>query len=113
MAPSCSGSLLLPGAAKGDMLDSPMAIGVISAILWFYLVTTVVEGTRGGGLGIQDKDANWIFTTGVTTNQYAWAHTLEYAFFAVVFTAPLALLPAVTLSTLNKPLWRNNPQTCD
>jgi len=96
---------VMPGVAESGGLGDPLTTFVVSMILWFFLVMNVVGGTMGAGLGIKEKDANWIFTTGVTTSQYVWAHTLEYALFALVFTAPLMLVPALTLTTLNEALW--------
>ena len=97
--------LVLPGVARSGDLGSEVVIYIVSTMLWFYIVMNMVGGAMGGGLGIQDKDAHWIFTTGVTTYQYVWAHTVEYALFAIVFMAPLAFVPAVTLSTMGEPIW--------
>ena len=93
--------LVLPGVAKGGGLETSLAKLIISSLLWFFLAMNVVSGAMGGGMGIQDKDAYWIFTTGITTNQYVWGHTLEYGFFALLFTAPLMFVPAVTLFAIN------------
>lgn len=95
---------LLPGVAKSGGLESQLSVLIISMLLWLFLVMNAVEGLRGGGLGIRESDANWVFTSGATTNQYVWAHTLEYTFFALVFTAPLMFVPAVTLRALDEPL---------
>jgi hypothetical protein len=93
--------IVLPGVAKGGGLETSLAKLIISSLLWLFLAMNVVSGAMGGGMGIQDNDTCWIFTTGVTTNQYVWAHTIEYGFFALLFTAPFMFVPAVTLFAIN------------
>lgn len=95
---------VLPGVAKSGGLESELAVAIASNLMWLFLVLNSVGGIRGEGLGIRENDANWLFTSGVTTHQYVWARTLEYALFAVVFTAPLMFVPAVTLSALGEPI---------
>jgi len=96
--------LVIPGVAKSGALVSEITFYITTLVLWFFLVLSAVSGTMGGGLGIQEKDATWIFTI-ANSFQYAIAHTIEYTLFSLVFTAPLMFVPAISLSATGAPLW--------
>ena len=96
---------LMQWVAKNGMLESHLVVPIISTALWFFLLMGMFSKIGNPGLNVQDNDAHWIFTTGVTAKEYVLADMLLFTVLAVLFTAPLMFVPAVALSTLKAPMW--------